>query len=345
MPDFNEILTKFELGAPSPTNLIEETPVEKPVEDSLEPVTPLVEKPAEPVAATVEDTQDEWDTDDEPAGTVVEDVVPVVEDYSLFKETLGQDFKSKDEISTYLKSLKEENEKLKSSNDIDKILTSANLPSELADAIKIQKEGGDYLSYLKIRQVDYDILNDNEIIELTQRELFNEGPEGDQEFIEYLESKKPVEIKLEAKKIRQGLKAQQDQAINNIKAEAQRRKAENEKALKTTLDSKSEVRGFKLNERHKKSLYDSISSGEIQKELFLGENGKLDFNKVIDVYFSYKYADKIDSYYKTKIQNSTKRSLLDELSNTDLNSKGSAITPEGKKDAFSVYLETIKSRK
>lgn len=295
-----------------------------------------------PLVTDSKEDSDEWDIE-VPDGTVIEDTKVSKDDFSFLKDVAGKEFSKKEDVATYIKSLKEENESLKSSsNDIDKF--AASLPKDLSDAIRLYKDNGDYLSYLKVSEVNYDVLSDQEIIEFTQRDLFNEGAEGDQEFQEYIESKKPVEIKLEAKKIRNELKHQQQLALNKIENDAKFRKAENEKSLRAALDSKSEVRGFKLNEKHKKALYDSIVTGEIQKDLFIGDNGKVDFGKVVDVYFSYKYADKIDSFYKSKIQNTTKRQMLDDLSNTDLSSKGQLTGIPESKNAFDKYFEKLKKK-
>jgi hypothetical protein len=146
--------------------------------------------------------------------------------------------------------------------------------------------------------------------------------------------------------IKQNLTAQQDTFKVNVEREAQAARLEADTNLKAALDTMQERRGMKLNGTHKKKLYDSISSGQMVQDLFYGKDGKMDYNKVAKIVFDATYGDKVDNFLKQRITTSTKKELLDRLSNKQIEPKaGDLPNVSGKpKTAQAQFADSLAGR-
>lgn len=307
-----------------------EVEVETPAEtnEEAEPLTKdettLVEEPASTGDEEVSNF-DEWD---ETTAEKVEEDAPVEFDYPSLAKDLGLEATTKEDIIKEVNAIKE------SSSQKDE--ATAGLPDNLKQAIKIAELDGDYLQYLGVTSVDYNQV-DNAI--LVQDQLANlpsmQLPEGKgvdiEKLAEAMEGMSDLDIEMRGNEIKTHLIAQQDGFKANVQREAQVARDEADKNLRTALDGLEDVRGFKVNGTHKKTLYDAISSGQMVQDLFYGSDGKMDYNKVAKIVFDATYGDKINSFLKQRITTSTKKELLDKLSNKQIEPKAAEL-PNAKPD-------------
>ena len=300
-----------EPAAAEPTT--EEPTVETPEEpSSTEPDSTTVDDstpPAEPEISEPEvgtESLDNWDDDGEPETEPADkdvDSIRILKDFGFEGLTVDQ--------------AKEKINKLRETTNVDPF---ADLPDNLKQAIQIAKDNGDYLEYLGVTSVNYDNVDARILFENNMASYFvDKDGEFDKEgFKDYIDGLDEKEIEIKGKQLKQELIARQQEQTRRLEADAGQRRVQAEKDLKIVLDSVDSIRGFKLKPSHKKIIFDNITSGDMINEMFYDKTGNMDFDKVVKIYFDYKWGDRATKFLQQRMETSAKKELLKELGNVNV---------------------------
>lgn len=242
-------------------------------------------------------------------------------DYSALSNDLGFAVTSKDDVVSRFQELNKTVETLKTEAES----ADASVPDDLKEAMKLAKDGGDYLEYLKISSVDYDNINEVELFEYEVAQIFTDskGNVDSEGLEEYLDGLSDVDKKLKGRELKNQYKQKQEAKLQVIAQEAARKKATADAALKKAVDSIKTVAGFKVSPNQKANLVNDISSGKMVQSLFYDKAGNYDFNKIAENYFKIQNFDKIQNFYKQRVKTSTKREILQETTNSNVNTRHS----------------------
>lgn len=354
--DFEKLAMEM-AGSPAPQ---EPTPAPEPVENT-EPVntdedlpeesvdnveeTEDVEEPTaqvEPTTAEEEENVsdnleiDDWD--DAPEA----DVTPEKTfDFSELGKALNDEtIKSQEDVISRMQELKTK------VSELEKIKDSAldDVPEDLKKAIELSKSGADYLNYLGISSVDYAQVDPVELFEYEVTQMFTDkdGNVNEEKLSEYLDNLPEVDKELRGRQIQKQYIAEQQSRKEQFAQEAQRKRAESDVQLQKVLSSTEAIAGFKLKPSHKKSLYEDITSGKMMKELFYGKDGKYDFQKVVETAFKAKNFDKIQNHLRQQVRSSTKKEILNDVTNSNVKSPPQQPNAAPKtKSALDSYLESL----
>lgn len=263
-----------------------------------QPITPKPE-PVKPQTVDVDGVVDGWDSESPVVTPPVQPTTvqtPTSYDFSDFAKVLGKDdLKSKDDVVKVVSEIKA------------KVDSLATLPEPLAKAIEIANLNGDYLSYLGVSQIDWSkedpvLLYENYITnQFTDAQTGNVDFERVDKFLDRLDED---EKELRGKELQKGYIAQQQYQKQQIEQQARAQKQNFEQSLRRTIDSLSEIAGYKLTPSHKEELYSYISHGEDLMESDLS-------NRVVNAFVK-KNFNKIDSFRKQQIRNAVKKEILEE---------------------------------
>lgn len=322
IPTANEILASL---AQKPTETVVETPVETPTpEPSPEVVNKVetkVEPPIQPKAevVTTEESED-WDP---VSPAVPETRKEATFDFQSFIKDVGfEDVKDEVEFKEWVKKLKE-----------PQVDAYEGLDERMKKAVELAKKGGDYLSFLKVSQIDYTKVDP---VQLFEQSIRSEGAYTPEEVEELLNSYTPFQKKqLGLEKRNQYIQWQrQEEAriqseIAAVEASRAAAKLKAEKDLKETLNKVEKIAGLTLKSHHKQDIYDAITSGRMQKELFFDpKTGEYDNQSMIETYFLKKNKEKIINFYTNKAKNETLRNYHKEVSNANVAPSAEKPTPE-----------------
>lgn len=309
-----------------------------PVESAAQPEATTVNDPAptpQPTA-TPENVEDDFnfDLEDEP---VAETQSPVTEtpkfDFSTLVKDLGfEDIKDENDFKTRIKSLKE----------FEKV------PDNLKKALDLSRKGGDWLSYLKVSQVDYNAIDPEQA--WYQDAINNLGEESAKEL---WEKTSPLDRKLGGKRILnqaiQYQRAQQEafeQEAIRSENEALQKRANADAKLKSTLDNLNEIAGIKLKPSQKQDIFEAITTGRMQKELFFdSKTGDYDFKNMVETYFVKKNLPKIISKIEQVTKSKTIKSVMKDIQNVQIDKPQEKPTPEVEnKPAWQQYLDELNAK-
>ncbi len=316
------------------TPAVEENIVEEPTE-----VTPTPEVDPKDQNTEEDGIISEWDSEviEEPEADII------VDTKETFKE-IGKalEFEDVEDVNQLVAKVQE-----KVRAEKEDVLT--NVPDNLKEAMEIAKQGGDYLSYLEVSSVDIDSYSDRDVYEESILSHFTDkdGKIDEDGLSEYMEALSDKQIEIEGKKIKESYKNSVNSRKEAIQNESESIKRENDSMLRKSLDGVKDINGFKVTPKHKQDLYNKISSGQIVNDLFNDSKGKLDFDKVINTYFIVQNFNKIKSYYEGKTRNQTKRDLIDELGNHQVQTPGSLAQPdvETTKTSLDAYMSQLSTKK
>ena len=324
-----------------------ETEETSPLDDEEEVVENVSETEVNEEVSTDEDgaTEDDGvfsDWDDQEDDTPVENK----EIISEISKAIGLESSNTEDIVNEFNSIKSENEQLKAQIEQNPY---EGLPESLTEAIQVAKEGGDFLEYLGIAEVDYSGISDEDLLISQVRPYFSEGETGDEEAKDWIDSMNDAEIKIQAGRLRQTLNEEMESRKHAIKQRTQQQKEEQNQAmlaekqkLRESIESLDSIADFKLTKSHKNRIYEDISNGKISTELFGFSEGKqADYKKMAETYFKARYFDKIVSYLRSSTANQTKKKILEETSNANLNGKGSHVTPS-EKSGLDLFINSFR---
>ncbi len=292
----------------------------------------------EEVTEEVELTEiEDWDTSDSDTDTVSTDDIKT--DYSKLANELGITGGNENDIINGIKQLKDAG---KEATDV-----MANVPDSLVKAIEISKQGGDYMDYLGVSSVDYSNIDGSQLYETQLAGIFTseDGTFDREGYDEYLDTLPDKEIEIRGMQLKRGLINEQKVEQARITQEADTRKVEAERELKQAIDGTEKIRDFVLTPTHKRDMYKAIASGDVISELFYNETGKMDYNKVIKIYFDHKYGAKADEYLKQRITTATKKTFLKDLSNSNIENNSETLTEttvKKSKSGLDLYIAELK---
>jgi hypothetical protein len=312
---------------------VQDDPILEHTEVPVEPVAPATseapkapEVPAVAVADQGDTTFNDWDAVETPTPSETVPAIPV-EVYIELGKALGlEKDQSKETVLQAINTLKAEVEK-------SKLPDASQIPGELKKAIELAQKGGDYLEYLKVSTLDYSSADEIELYEnyIIDSSADAEGKIDFDAVNDYLENMPKVEKELRAKEFKRQLINEQSRRVRDIEIAALREREKHDMELKAALSGFNEIDGFKIDDRHRREVFDWVSSGKIMKDLFYGPDGQLDANKIAKIAFRNKYFDKLDAYQKNKIRNSTKREIFADISNAQVNTPPVPSNPAPKK--------------
>jgi hypothetical protein len=296
-------------------------------------VEPAVEtaKPAEVVATTpnIPDEQSVFsDWDSAPATQVAAtQASQPVEIFSELGKVLGlEKVESKEALVKALENYKLEVEKAKSG--IDK----AQIRPELLKAIELDQKGGDYKEFLGLSTVDYAKADPVELYEdyVIDRMADANGTVDTDKVNDFLDGLSDTDKKLRGLELQRQLINEQQRRVSEIELDATRKREESDTKLRSALGGLSEVDGFKVDDKHRREVFDWVSSGKIMRDLFYGSDGNLDPAKVAKIAFRNLYHERLDAYQKSKIRNTVKRELINDISNPQITSPAKPVNPTPK---------------
>lgn len=262
--------------------------------------------------------------------------------YETLAKELGLQSQTKEDLINEYKRLREEAQKVGEYKD---------LPSDLAQAIKMAKNNEDYTALFKQQVgVDHKAFDDKTLL-INQNAKYFTDPAGqvDKEALyEYVEDMTPIQQKIEASKIREQIEDYNQRVRENaLRAEYEKKQLiQNE--LTKAISETNNVKGFTVTPEHKTEALNKISTGEAVKEMFYKSDGKsYDMNKLFEVYFIYKNFDKIKTFLTRRATDAVKKEEFNKISNANINApQHSTNVAKGaqKSDYLSDYIEMLNRR-
>lgn len=322
-----------------------------PVDHNVAPTTTPAPEPAAPAATTpapapaqapvapaaapdADATIDSWDSPQTPASTATASAAPqtpaptapTVPSFSLLAKALGKDsLATEQDAIAVVEEIKQKAEML------------TTLPPDLAKAVEIARNNGNYLEYLKVSAVDWTkedpvILYENYVV----NQFTTPQGEVDYDRVEkFLEKLDDDEKELRGRELQNQYVGLQRQQQSLYEAQAQAARREFESSLKQTIDALDKISDFKVSPAHKQELYEYISKGEDLKESSIASRVQNAFVK--------KYFTKLDSFRKTQLRNSVKKEILDSITVPDISAPGSVAITDSKAKPFSLddYVKNL----
>ena len=333
-PDENQNEQEIELENDSQDEHEEDTQeeLENENEDSLDSNYESEDNQEEESGTEIEQEEEEnlieFEQEEEPSKS---------EDVEFLSNALGIEAKTKEELLEKVKEIKEIQELQKE------------IPSELAEAIRVAKEGGDYLEFLNISSINYDSYSNKELVEASIEKYFKleDGTIDEEALIDYVESKSPAEINIMGDQIRENLKMKQAQKKERFLQSIKAQKLEEDKKIKSYLDKVNSISGVKLSPSDKETLFNEISKGSVMDMVVKNKNGEKDPQVIVENIFKIKYFDKVLSIAKTKSANEGKKEVIKKLTNSNVGKEKSrqtrAVDQNSKtKSGLDAYLEALK---
>lgn len=321
LPSANDILLanlpKVEPQAPATA-----APVEPKVEPSTEaqsnaPAKVEPQIPATPVAATTEVTIDDWDT----APTSTPEPKPAVNDSPKVPEP------PKPPVDEW-----------------------EGVDEKLKKAVEYAKKGGDYLTYLGIQKVDYSKIDP---VDLYKQSVLSNQSFSPEEKKELLESMSPLQMKAEGIRLQAQYTQWQNAQVAEFEGslrQAEQARAERklnaDRELRSTLDKVDKIAGLSLKPHRKQDIYDAITSGRMQRELFYSkESNDYDYQSMIETYFVKKNLPKILEHVKKVTSSDTLRQHFKETTNANIDKSKEAPEPTSPKAPDDLMDFVERSRK
>lgn len=301
-----------------------EVPATEPVTPPV--ATPVVEKPTE------ETSFDNWD-DSEPQTTQTpatpEPVVASV-DLTPLAKVLG-----KEELKQVEDAVKEIEEIKKKAEIV------GTLPEDLGKAIEIARLGGNYLEYLGVSQIDW---GKEDPVVLYENYVEDQFFDPKTNLVDYekadklLDSISDDEKEFRGKELQKAYIAHQKSQKDLILNQAKNAKAQFESTVRETVNSLTDINGYKLNPAKKAELLEFVLSGNDLKESDVK-------TRVVNAFVK-KYFTQLDKYMKTQVKNATQRKMLEEAQLPSVKPSTETVEVSPKKGyGLNEYLEDLKKQK
>jgi len=300
------------------------------VEPKVAPAAPVAVAPVVEPVVDLDAPVDNWEID-APVSPAPE--APLQLDVQTLAKELGfESAKTKEDLAKAIAEVKIKAEAASKNIEV--------LPEDLTKAVEIARQGGNYLEYLKVSSVDW---SKQDPISLFENWVFDRLAKQNktvEEIDTYLDSVNDVDKDLRGRELQMQYTNYQNQQRAAIEAQARQERQQFENATQSALNSISDVYGFKLSQSHKETLFRDFTSSQIGRALLAQSNG--DFKQALTGLFNVKYGAKIDQFRKQQIKNSTKRELLNEITNPKITSPGAIAAPSTDKiDPIKTYLSEL----
>lgn len=300
------VVTTSEPIAPIVAPAAPAAPVEPPKVEPAPVVAPVVEAPEVNPDALVEN----WDVI--PSAESVVTQAPAA-DFSDIAKVLGLgEVKAKEDIVNAVTALKIKAEA--QSKDVSV------LPEDLAKAVDIAKQGGNYLDYLKVASVDW---SKADPVILFQDWVFDRSAKQGktaEEVEAYLEKIDDFEKEIRGVELQNQYIQFQTRQKQDIENQVKFEKQERDAAARRAIESTDSVLGFKISPSQKEELFSEFSISPVGRALLAQTGG--DYKKAVERLALMKYGDKMDAVRRKQIEALSKRSLLKELNNPNITAPG-----------------------
>ncbi len=321
-----------------PAETVETAPVQtEPVVETPAEVTDKIDTPTETKEVINSPEPQENDWDETPATTTKADVVIPEFDFSELGKSIGfEEVKTKDEFVSKVKELK----------------ALEGVPDNFKQALEIAKKGGDWQSFLGVSQVDYASVDS---VDLFKNELYRtiKGlPENAQKTKEELELQynealgnyAPIQQRLEGDKMKKGYLDWQRQETARIQHEAAQKKQVADQRIKETIDKIEDINGFKLKSTHKAKMYDYITSGQLQKDLFSQEG--YNYEALAEIAFTRNFGKKANEFLWNKAKTAGTKEVITELTNPQITKPAEKVQPETKEvHPLEAWLQQLRAKR
>src|SRR5882672_8349948 len=285
-------------------------------------VTDKIETPTETkeVVNPPEPQENDWDEIPATIETKADVAIPEF-DFSELGKSIGfEEIKTKDEFLSKVKELK----------------ALEGVPDNFKQALELAKKGGDWQSFLGVSQVDYASVDS---VDLFKNELYRtiKGlPENlnktkeelELQYNEALGNYAPIQQRLEGDKMKKGYIDWQRQETERIQREAIQKKQQADARIKDTIDKIEDINGFKLKSTHKAKMYDYITSGQLQKDLFSQEG--YNYQALAEIAFTRNFGKKANEFLWNKAKTSGTKEVITELTNPQISKPAERVQPETK---------------
>lgn len=284
-----------------------------------------------PVVVDLDKPIENWDVD--PTDPVTP-AAQVVDFQSIAKELGFENITTKEELAKQVSEIKIKAEAPSKNIEV--------LPEDLAKAVDIAKQGGNYLEYLKVSAVDWSKQDPILLFEnMVYSSMAKSGKTVD-EIDAYLDKIDDFDKEFRGRDLQAQYSNIQQQQRSAIEAQTRAEKSQFDNAVQTALHSISDVYGFKVSEPQKETLYRQFTSTPIGRALLAQTGG--DYKQALTGLFNINYGAKIDQIRKQQIKSATKRELLEELTNPKITTPANITTPlsNEKVDPIKTYFDEIK---
>lgn len=312
----------------------ETVPTETVVETTPE-VTDKIETPTETKEVVNPPEPQENDWDETPATIETKPDVAIPElDFSELGKSIGfEEVKTKDDLVSKVKELK----------------ALEGVPDNFKAALEIAKKGGDWQSFLGVSQVDYASVDS---VELFKNDLYsrikqlNPGKtkeELETVYAEALGNYAPIQQLIEGDKLKKGYMDWQKQETARIQHEAAQKKQIADQRIKETIDKIEDINGFKLKSTHKAKMYDYITSGQLQKDLFSQEG--YNYQALAEIAFARNFGKKANEFLWNKAKTAGTKEVITELTNPQITKPAEKVQPETKEvHPLEAWLQQLKEK-
>ena len=334
-PEATETPQEAEPVEDTTTDAIETQAVESGTEVAETTEVPVEEEQVDQIDNVSEEEDDDddidlfdldFDEDDQADNTTTVEVPQI--DYSDIGKAIGENITSEAELISKFSELKAKNEELQQA--VASSQEFAGLDADLAKAIEIAQQGGDYKSFLGLTSVDYANIDPVELFEYEAAQLFTDekGNFDEAAYTEALEGFSDEAKKFEGLKLKRQRQAEQAQAKQQYEANIKAQKQLADQQLQKAVSDLNSVAGFKVTPAIKKNLFDAISTGKAVQDMFYDSEGNYDFNKISENYFKIKHFDKMLNFHKQRAKTSAKKEVIDDLTNPEIKSPAKPANPE-----------------
>ncbi|MBU6390908.1 MAG: hypothetical protein KGJ87_08810 [Planctomycetota bacterium] len=273
---------------------------------------------------------DNWETDLPVTGPVVP--APSFDFQTIAKELGFEAAKTKEDLLKAVSEVKIKAEAAQQNIDV--------LPEDLAKAVNIAKQGGNYLEYLKVSSVDWQKQDPVLLFENWAYNALAQKGKTVEEIDDYLEKTSDLDKELRGLELQNQYTQIQQQQRLSIEAQAQAERQAFESSVQAALGKIDDVYGFKLSQSHKDGLLRDFTSKPIGRALLAQTGG--DLAQALTGLFNVKYGSKIDQFRKQQIKNAVKRDLLNEIQNPKITAPGAPpAAPTDRVNPLDVYLSGL----
>lgn len=298
-------LTDF-LKAPQTTEAVK---VETAPQVETEKVSPPTEVQSAPRKVEEPPVLENWDKSvkDEPKTTTEPAITPEPYHVQIAKK-VGIELKDEDDLIAKLKADPYEG-----------------VPNNLKKAVELAKKQGDFLSLLKVSQVDYSQIDP---VGLYEADILGKAADK-QAAKEYLDSISPIQKQIEGDRLKQNYIYQQKmqeqelfRAADAEKAQAVAVRAQAETQLQEALNKTEsiDVAGYKLKleSKHKRQLAENLKSSEFWNDNRYKTPKGYDIERKVRDEFLTANWDTVQQFLQERVKTATLKEIQQEVQNVDL---------------------------
>lgn len=243
-------------------------------------------------------------------------------DYSIIGKALGLESTKAADVLTKITEMTSHNQEL--TEKVQQMEENSNYANpDMQSANEIARNGGDWAGYLGISQNNWDEVPDDVlIVEARLKGAFGDDVEG---MNKYLNEMDPVQKRLQAADVRQGLKDNDNFGKQEIVRKANEQRLAIDNGVRKSLDGMTELYGLKMTPAMKREVYDDITGKNFLNSVFHDKDGNPSPEKMVKAAVAFKNLNKIVSTAVTKARNQGTEDVLDEVTNPKVTRQGEKV--------------------